>query len=95
VANRPITDMDWALSGEMSAIPASSHRGRRGLRGVKLVIFEVHQSSKALVSRAFSVTSQRCRVHFSDSALAPAGNSGRRVVSTFIATAFAFRYSFL
>ncbi|WP_420831423.1 transposase [Bradyrhizobium acaciae] len=32
---------------------------------------------------------QRCRVHFMRDALAHAGKSGRRVVSAFIATAFA------
>ncbi|MFX5972588.1 transposase, partial [Acinetobacter baumannii] len=32
---------------------------------------------------------QRCRVHFMRNALAHAGKSGRRVVSAFIATAFA------
>ena len=34
-------------------------------------------------------TWQRCRVHFQRNALAHAGKSGRRVVSAFIATAFA------
>ena len=34
-------------------------------------------------------TWQRCRVHFARSVLAHAGKSGRRVVSAFIATAFA------
>jgi transposase-like protein len=32
---------------------------------------------------------QRCRVHFMRNVLAHAGKSGRRVVSAFIATAFA------
>jgi len=36
-----------------------------------------------------SATWQRCRVHFMRNALAHAGRSGRRVVSAFIATAFA------
>jgi putative transposase len=36
-----------------------------------------------------SATWQRCRVHFQRNALAHAGKSGRRVVSAFIATAFA------
>jgi putative transposase len=34
-------------------------------------------------------TRQRCRVHFMRNALAHAGKSGRRVVSAFMATAFA------
>ena len=41
------------------------------------------------MSRVFSATWQRCRVHFSRNALAHAGKSGRRVVSAFIATAYA------
>ena len=36
-----------------------------------------------------NATWQRCRVHFMRNALAHAGKSGRRVVSAFIATAFA------
>ena len=36
-----------------------------------------------------TATWQRCRVHFMRNALAHAGRSGRRVVSAFIATAFA------
>ena len=62
---------------------------RRGLRGVKLVVSDAHEGIKAAVSRVFSATWQRCRVHFSRNALAHAGRSGRRVVSAFIATAFA------
>ena len=62
---------------------------RRGLRGVKLVISDAHEGIKASVSRVFSATWQRCRVHFSRNALANAGKSGRRVVSAFIATAYA------
>ena len=62
---------------------------RRGLRGVKLVISDAHEGIKASVSRVFSATWQRCRVHFSRNALAHAGKSGRRVVAAFIATAFA------
>ena len=61
----------------------------RGLRGVKLVISDAHEGIKASVSRVFSATWQRCRVHFSRNALAHAGKSGRRVVSAFIATAYA------
>lgn len=62
---------------------------RRGLRGVKLIISDAHEGIKASVSRVFSATWQRCRVHFSRNVLAHAGKSGRRVVSAFIATAFA------
>jgi transposase-like protein len=62
---------------------------RRGLRGVKLVISDAHEGLKAAVSKVLSATWQRCRVHFMRNALAHAGRSGRRVVSAFIATAFA------
>ena len=71
---------------------------RRGLRGVKLVVSDSHEGIKAAVSkvlstssrrrRAFSAT-QRCRVHFMRNVLAHAGKQGRRVISAFIATAFA------
>lgn len=62
---------------------------RRGLRGVKLVISDAHEGIKAAVSKVMNATWQRCRVHFMRNALAHAGKSGRRVVSAFIATAFA------
>jgi len=62
---------------------------RRGLRGVKLVVSDAHEGVKAAVSRVLSTSWQRCRVHFMRNALAHAGKSGRRVVSAFIATAFA------
>jgi putative transposase len=62
---------------------------RRGLRGVKLAISDAHEGIKAAVSKVFNATWQRCCVHFMRNALAHAGKSGRRVVSAFIATAFA------
>lgn len=62
---------------------------RRGLRGVRLVISDAHEGIKAAVSKVLSSSWQRCRVHFMRSVLAHAGKSGRRVVSAFIATAFA------
>jgi len=62
---------------------------RRGLRGVKLVISDAHEGLKAAISRVLCATWQRCRVHFMRNALAHAGKSGRRVVSAFMATAFA------
>jgi transposase-like protein len=62
---------------------------RRGLRRVKLVISDAHEGIKAAVSGVLSSSSQRCRVHVMRNALAHAGKSGRRVVSAFIATAFA------
>ena len=62
---------------------------RRGLAGAKLVLSDAHEGIKAAVTRVLRATRQRCRVHFMRNALAHAGKSGRRVVSAFIATAFA------
>jgi transposase-like protein len=62
---------------------------RRGLRGVQLVISDAHEGIRAAISKILSATWQRCRVHFMRNALAHAGKSGRRVVSAFVATAFA------
>lgn len=62
---------------------------RRGLRGVKLVVSDAHEGIKASVAKVLIASWQRCRVHFMRNALAHAGKSGRRVVSAFIATAFA------
>ena len=56
---------------------------------MKLVISDAHEGIKAAMSKVFRATWQRCRVHFMRNALAHAGRSGRRVVSAFIATAFA------
>ena len=62
---------------------------RKGRCGVKLVFSYTHEGIKAAVSKVLSATWQHCRVHFMRNALARAGKSGRRVVSAFIATAFA------
>ena len=62
---------------------------RRGLRGVKLVIADDHKGLKAAATRIRGATAQRCRVHFMRNLLAHAGKQGRRVVSAFVATAFA------
>jgi transposase-like protein len=62
---------------------------RRGLRGVKLVISDAHEGIKAAVTRVLATCWQRCRVHFMRTVLAHAGKQGRRVISAFIATAFA------
>ena len=62
---------------------------RRGLRGVKLVVSDAHEGIKAAVAKLMNATWQRCRVHTMRNALAHAGKSSRRVVSAFIATAFA------
>jgi putative transposase len=62
---------------------------RRGLRGVRLVISDAHEGIKAAVSKLLHASWQRCRVHFMRNVLAYADKNGRRVVSAFIATAFA------
>ncbi len=62
---------------------------RRGLGGVKLVISDAHEGLKAAAARVLNATWQRCRVHFMRNLLAHAGKQGRRVVSAFVATAFA------
>jgi transposase-like protein len=53
------------------------------------VISDAHEGLKAAITKVLSATWQRCRVHFMRNALAHAGKSGRRVVSAFVATAFA------
>ena len=62
---------------------------RRGLRGVKLVVSDAHEGIKAAIAKLMNATWQRCRVHTMRNALAHAGKSSRRVVSAFMATAFA------
>jgi plasmid stabilization system protein ParE len=62
---------------------------RRGLRGVKLVVSDAHEGIKAAVAKLMNATWRRCRVHTMRNALAHAGKSSRRVVSAFMATAFA------
>ena len=48
-----------------------------------------HKGLKAAAARVLGATWQRCRVHFMRNLLAHAGKQGRRVVSAFVATAFA------
>jgi transposase-like protein len=62
---------------------------RPGLRGVKLIVSDAHEGIKAAVAKLINATWQRCRVHTMRNALAHAGKSSRRVVSAFMATAFA------
>ena len=61
----------------------------RGLRGVKLVISDAHVGLKAAASRVLGAAAQRCRVHFMRNVLPHAGKGHRRLVSAWIATAFA------
>ena len=62
---------------------------RRGLRGTKLVISDAHEGLKAAISRVLGATWQRCRVHFTRTALACAGKTQRRIVSAWVGSAFA------
>jgi len=62
---------------------------RRGLRGVKLVVSDAHEGLKAAITKVLNATWQRCRVHFMRNALAYAGKTQRRIVSAWVATAFA------
>ena len=71
----------------LDRVPAQARPARP--RGVKLVISDAHEGIKAAVSKVLNATWQRCRVHFMRNVLAHAGRQGRRVVSAFIATAFA------
>ena len=87
---REVLGMDIGPSEAETFWTASLRKlARRGLRGVKLVVSDAHEGIKAAVSKVLSATWQRCRVHFMRNVLAHAGRSGRRVVSAFIATAFA------
>jgi len=49
---------------------------RRGLRGVKLVVSDAHEGIKAAVSRIFTATWQRCRVHFMRKVSIPTRQAG-------------------
>jgi putative transposase len=62
---------------------------RRGLRGVKLVIADVHEGLKAAAAKVHSATWQRCRVHFLRNALAHAGKGKRHMVLAAMNTACA------
>jgi transposase-like protein len=53
------------------------------------VISDAHEGLKAAAAKVLGATWQRCRVHFTRNALAHGNKNGRRVVSAFIATAFA------
>ena len=69
--------------------PSSRSLARRGLRGVKLVVFDAHEGVKASVSKIMNCTWQRRRVHFMRNVMAHVGECGRAMVSAFIGTAFA------
>jgi transposase-like protein len=52
-------------------------------------VSDTHKGINAAVAKVLSASWQSCRIHFTRIAPAHAGKSGRRVVSAFIATAFA------
>ena len=64
---------------------------RRGLKGVQLVVSDAHEGLKAAVERVLVTSWQRCRVHFMRTVQAQVGPRAKRMVSAFIATAFAPR----
>jgi transposase-like protein len=55
----------------------------------QLVTSDAHEGLKAAITKIFSATWQRCRVHFRRNALAYAGKTQRRIVSAWLGTAFA------
>ena len=61
---------------------------RRGLRGVKLVIFDAHEGLKAAIRRVMGATWQRCRVHWMRNALAYVPKSQQSMVSASLRQAF-------
>ena len=82
--------MDIGASAAETFWPESLRKlVRRGLKGVELVVSDAHEGIKAAVARVLATTWLRCRVHFMRNALAHARKSGRRLVSAFVATAFA------
>lgn len=61
---------------------------RRGLTGVKLVISDAHEGLKAAITRIFSATWQRCRVHAMRNALAYVPKGQHTMVAAAIRQAF-------
>ncbi len=59
---------------------------RLGLRGVKRVVSDAHEGIETSVAKILTASWQRGRVHFTRNVLARTGESGRRVVSAFVAT---------
>ena len=56
--------------------------------GLPVICIDARRA-KAAATRVLNATWQRCRVYFMRNLLAHAGRQGRRVVSAFVATAFA------
>nr|WP_244919900.1 transposase [Rhizobium grahamii] len=72
---------------DLDGVPAQADKARPARRQARRL--RPHEGIKAATSKVLSATWQRCRVHFARNVLAHAGKSGRRVVSAFVATAFA------
>jgi transposase-like protein len=69
---------------EASSAATSARRAN-----VKLVISDAREDIKDADAKLMNASWRRCRVHAMRDTLARAGKSSRRVVSAFIATAFA------
>lgn len=61
---------------------------RRGLDGVKLVISDAHEGLKAVITKTFGATWQRCRVHFMRNALAHVPKGQHTMVAAAMRQAF-------
>jgi transposase-like protein len=62
--------------------------GRRGLKGVKLVISDAHEGLKAAIARVLGATWQRCRVHWMRNALSYAPKGQHSMVAAALRQAF-------
>lgn len=61
----------------------------RGLRGVKLVVSDAHAGLKAAISKCFTSSWQRCRVHFMRNLLAHVPQGKKELVAATVRTALA------
>lgn len=62
---------------------------RRGLRGIRMVISDAHESLKAAARKILGAGWQRCRVHFQRNLLARVSKTNKPVVSAMVKTVFA------
>src|ERR671929_48563 len=61
---------------------------KRGLKGVKLAVSDAHEGLKGAIRRVLGATWQRCRVHWTRSALAHVGKGRRAMVAAALRQAF-------
>src|SRR4029078_8139322 len=61
---------------------------KRGLRGVKLVVFDAHEGLKAASARVLGAAWPRCRVHWMRNALAHVGKAQQSMPSAALRQAF-------